>query len=152
VDEAIRRRLNLLPFTVTIPREQRDLNLTEKLKAEWPGILSWMIEGCMEWQRVGLTPPAAVRAATDAYFEEEDTFTQWLGEKTERDGNAYAFSGALFASWKVFAEAAGESAGSHKSFTSRMTAAGFETGRTRAGRKFDGIRLKEAASFTGDAW
>jgi putative DNA primase/helicase len=45
VDEAIRRRFHLVPFTVTIPEEQRDEHLTEKLKQEWQGILSWMTVG-----------------------------------------------------------------------------------------------------------
>jgi putative DNA primase/helicase len=51
VDQAIRRRFYLLPFVVTIPAEDRDLELAEKLKAEWPSILAWMIEGCLAWQR-----------------------------------------------------------------------------------------------------
>ena len=40
VDEAIRRRLHLVPFSVTIPPEERDLQFAEKLRAEWPGILA----------------------------------------------------------------------------------------------------------------
>src|SRR5262249_10483492 len=51
VDEAIRRRVKLIPFTVTIPEAERDPQLSEKLKAEWPGILRWMIDGCLMWQR-----------------------------------------------------------------------------------------------------
>ena len=35
VDEAIRRRFNLVPFTVTIPPAERDPGLAEKLKEEW---------------------------------------------------------------------------------------------------------------------
>ena len=46
VDEAMRRRFNLLPFTVTIPASERDAELGDKLRAEWPGILQWAIEGC----------------------------------------------------------------------------------------------------------
>src|SRR6266436_8900843 len=46
VDEAIRRCIDLIPFTVTIPADKRDKDLSEKLKAEWPGILQWAIEGC----------------------------------------------------------------------------------------------------------
>jgi putative DNA primase/helicase len=45
VDEAMRRRFHLIPFTVTIPEPDRDPPLAEKLKTEWPGILQWMIEG-----------------------------------------------------------------------------------------------------------
>jgi putative DNA primase/helicase len=72
VDEAIRRRFHLIPFTVTIPPDERDHELDGKLRAEWPGILAWMIEGCLEWQRVGLAPPKAVTTATAAYLAGED--------------------------------------------------------------------------------
>ena len=57
VDEAIRRRFYLIPFTVTIPTAERDPELLEKLKTERPGILHWMIEGCLRWQQHGLAPP-----------------------------------------------------------------------------------------------
>jgi putative DNA primase/helicase len=57
--------MNLIPFTVTIPKEERDENLREKLRKEWPGILQWMIDGCADWRdataaalnRMGLQPP-----------------------------------------------------------------------------------------------
>ena len=54
VDEAMRRRMLLVPFTVQIPPEERDPDLPAKLKAEWPAILRWAIDGCLEWQRIGL--------------------------------------------------------------------------------------------------
>jgi putative DNA primase/helicase len=57
VDEAIRRRFLLVPFTVQIPKHERDLNLTRKLEPEWPAILRWMIDGCLEWRRSGLMVP-----------------------------------------------------------------------------------------------
>ena len=61
VDEAMRRRLLLVPFTVQIPRGRTRPAPAEKLKAEWPAILRWCIEGCLEWQRIGLAPPGVVR-------------------------------------------------------------------------------------------
>src|SRR6185437_3735008 len=39
VDEAIRRRMHLIPFTVTIPPAERDETLPERLREEWPGIM-----------------------------------------------------------------------------------------------------------------
>ena len=75
VDEAIRRRFHLIPFTVTIPEEKRDPDLFEKLSKEWPGILDWMINGAMHWQESGLRPPEAVTAATKAYLEAEDALS-----------------------------------------------------------------------------
>src|SRR5262249_36928820 len=71
VDEAIRRRFHLVPFSVVIPPEQRDKSLGDRLRSEWPGILAWMIDGCIEWQRCGLAPPEAVTSATAAYLEAE---------------------------------------------------------------------------------
>ena len=72
VDEAIRRRVKLCPFTVTIPEAERDQELSAKLKAEWSGILRWMIDGCLMWQHDGLKPPKVVTAATESYVESQD--------------------------------------------------------------------------------
>ena len=63
VDEAMRRRLHLIPFTVTIPPDERDPDLAGKLKAEWGGILRWAIDGTLAWRRIGLA--TAIRAAGD---------------------------------------------------------------------------------------
>ena len=126
VDEAIRRRMNLVPFTVTIPRNERDETLSEKLKDEWPGILEWMIHGCLDWQELGLAPPEAVRQATDEYLETEDAMSAWIAECCETLGTHYATSGELFASWKAWAERAGEFAGSQKRLSQQLQARGFE--------------------------
>jgi putative DNA primase/helicase len=80
VDEAIRRRFIMVPFAVTIPVDERDPTLPKRLKAEWPGILQWMIDGCIAWQEQGLAPPAAVIDATLAYLEAQDAFGAWLDE------------------------------------------------------------------------
>jgi P4 family phage/plasmid primase-like protien len=122
VDEAIRRRFHLLPFTVTITKPDREL--PEKLRAEWPGILRWMIEGCLAWQRDGLTPPDVVRLATDAYLTSEDAVAQWLDEHCACDKSYAERSTALFSSWKSWAEIAGEFVGSQKRFAKPLKIAG----------------------------
>jgi putative DNA primase/helicase len=101
VDEAIRRRLHLIPFTVTIPDAERDQNLGEKLKAEWPGILAWAIEGCQLWQQRGLSPPEVVTAATGAYLDAEDAIACWLEEECILGPNRSESRKSLFASWKT---------------------------------------------------
>jgi putative DNA primase/helicase len=68
----------LVPFTVTIA--EPDKELPDKLRAEWPGILQWMIDGCRQWFETGLKPPDAVQAATEGYLGEEDTLAQWVEE------------------------------------------------------------------------
>ncbi len=87
VDEAIRGRMHLVDFAVTIPEAERDTELPEKLAAEYGGILAWALHGCMEWQRDGLRAPDSVRAATDRYLQGEDHVAQWLDECCEFGGS-----------------------------------------------------------------
>jgi putative DNA primase/helicase len=141
VDEAIRRRFHLIPFAVTIPPEERDSELTEKMKAEWPGILAWIIEGCLEWQSEGLAAPMAVTAATAEYLESEDTIVAWIEERCERDPNAWASSAALFASWTSWATKAGEALGSQKKFCQKLRDRHFHKHDVTAGRGFNGLRI-----------
>jgi putative DNA primase/helicase len=143
LDEAIRRRFNLVPFTVTIPPAERDPELCEKLKAEYPGILQWAIEGCLAWQRNGLNPPDVVRDATIEYFGEEDVLGRWISECCILNAQEKATSNALFTSWKEWAEKAGEFAGSQKNFSQSLeTRDGISRYRTEQARGYRGIRLK----------
>jgi putative DNA primase/helicase len=105
IDEAMRRRLLLVPFTVQIPPAERDPNLPRKLEGEHPAILRWCIDGCLEWQRVGLSPPEAVIEATEAYFADQDTVGQWIDDCTH-DAGLFAFTrlSALFTSWRSWCE------------------------------------------------
>jgi putative DNA primase/helicase len=145
VDEAIRRRLHLVPFTVTIPAAERDLTLRHKLRAEWPGILAWAIKHCLAWQIQGLQPPASVRDATDAYMAAEDAFTEWLEVRCVRVPNASGTAARLFADWKVWAEAAQEYVGSQKQFSQTLEEKGFRRMRDNHGaRAFLGIGLRAA--------
>jgi putative DNA primase/helicase len=142
VDEAIRRRFKLVPFTVTIPPGERDETLTERLKNEWPGILYWMVEGCHDWLERGLAPPEIVEAATAAYLEAEDAVTAWLEETCERDPDAWESSSALFACWRAYAEKAGEHPGTMKRLVQNLEARGFVPRRKMDGRGFEGLRIK----------
>ena len=146
VDEAIRRRFNLIPFTVTIPPAERDPDLAETLKAEWPGILAWMIEGCLVWQREGIAAPAAVTSATAAYLEAEDAVAAWLKERCEEPSDAVERSNALFASWKDWAEKAGEPVGSQKKLSQKLEDRGFKKSHDRHGSCFAGLRVRAVGS------
>ncbi len=86
VDEAMRARLHLVEFGVTIPESERDTEMPEKLKAEYGGILNWMIAGCVDWLEIGLCPPASVRSATSDYLAGEDMLAAWLNECTTPGG------------------------------------------------------------------
>jgi putative DNA primase/helicase len=136
VDEAIRRRLLLVPFTVQIPLAERDKNLPDELKPEWPAILRWMIDGCLEWQSIGLAPPKIVLDATEDYFAEQDTLQQWLEDCTE-DGGQFAFTrtAELFASWKVWCEAHNIKPSSEQALSVALVEKGFAKGRNSSGQR-----------------
>jgi putative DNA primase/helicase len=125
VDEAIRRRFHLIPFTVTIPPAERDEHLPDKLKSELPGILAWMIEGCLDWQETGLAPPEIVTADTAQYLEAEDAIAAWIEDCAGRDPNNFEKSTKLFTSWSEWAEKSGEHIGSQKRFCQNLEARGF---------------------------
>ena len=141
VDEAIRRRVNLLPFTVTIPEAERDKELTNKLQAEATGILAWMIAGCLEWQQIGLAPPEVVIEATDAYLKDEDTIKQWVDDVCIVGEDQWASTDVLFASWQDWAERHGEYVIPSKRFVQRLVALGFERHRPNQARGFRGLGL-----------
>jgi putative DNA primase/helicase len=143
VDEAIRRRFNLIPFSVTIPPEDRIENFGQRLKAEWPGILQWMINGCLEWQREGLNAPAAVTAATAAYLNAQDAISAWIEEKCDCRANAWEGRARLYESWSAWAASAGEHGGSRSRFFDAMEARGFHMTKRQGDRGFAGIGLKQ---------
>jgi putative DNA primase/helicase len=85
VDDAMRRRLNIIPFTNKPSTPDPDLE--SKLREEWPAILRWMIEGCLDWQQNGFLRPNVVSDATSSYFEDQDLLGQWLNECCEPRAN-----------------------------------------------------------------
>lgn len=79
-DHGIWRRLLLVPFLQRFDGELQDKQLPEKLKAERAGILAWAVRGCLEWQRIGLNPPASVTGATEDYRSSEDIFGRFMAD------------------------------------------------------------------------
>ena len=143
VDEAIRRRLFLVPFNVTIPEGERDKDLPNKLRQEWAAILGWAIEGCRMWQIEGLNAPAAVRNATGDYLSEEDALGRWQQEQCVLGPEYMSAASVLFEDWRRWCEANGEFAGSQKRFSQMLEARTNVTKeRTRSWRGFKGIALK----------
>jgi putative DNA primase/helicase len=150
VDEAMRRRMLLVPFLVQIPPEERDPDLPLKLKAEWPAILRWMMDGCMEWQQIGLAPPKIVTDATDEYFDDQDVIRQWLEDCTEDSGSfAFTKTSQLFGSWKQWCDSRNLHPGNAASLSDALVDRGFIRKKGAKGaRGFKALALK---AVTADA-
>ncbi len=147
VGEALRRRLHLVPFTVTIPVDKRDPTLAEKLFAERDGILGWMISGCAEWRRMGLIPPPAVADAAEDYFASEDHVGQWIDECCICGPQHRATSRELYAAWQSWSETGGYPAGSTKSLGEMLRARGFTDGKVKGARGWHGISLNRRSTI-----
>jgi putative DNA primase/helicase len=140
-------RLKIVPFIRTPGNP--DKNLEVKLRDEWPAILRWMIDGCLEWREDGLFQPEAVRVATADYFADQDLFGRWLEECCDIDqGNEYKHesSADLYKSYSTFVRDRGESPLTGKAWGGHMSKRHFIPGnsRSKGGRYYEGIRLSRS--------
>jgi putative DNA primase/helicase len=97
------RRVRLINFNRQFTGKDADPDLEKKLRAELPGILAWIVRGCLRWQRVGLKPPASVLNATEDYQHESDPLAEFLTERCIEDPNAEEGAGSLYQRYKEWA-------------------------------------------------
>lgn len=142
-DDAIFRRLHLVPFTVQIPPEQQDKHLPEKLKAEASGILRWALGGCLEWARDGLQSPACVVDATKEYRSEMDAVGTFIDEACELGKGLEIQASKLYEAYEDWASRSGFDAMTRTMFGKTVKKRGFKTKRgSRGHRVYLGINSK----------
>lgn len=141
VDEAIWRRIRLIPFLETIPEAERDPHLQDKLRAELPGILNWALDGCLAWQADGLNTPPAVAAATGEYRGEMDLIGAYLEDCCQQDPAARCRAAELYTAYVAHAKANGNDPAAAQTFGRRLAERGFKRVQSRAGRTWEGLRL-----------
>ncbi len=142
VDEAIRSRVVMVPFTVTIPPERRDTGLIDKLKAEGPQILRWCIEGVDMWLRRGLDVPEKVAAASAEYFDSEDTAGQFIEAEIERVVGGFERSAALHLRFTQWIERQGLGAWTQNTLIKELRGRGFTDAKSNGHRGLKGLRLR----------
>jgi putative DNA primase/helicase len=147
VDEGIWDRIRLIPFTVRIPDSEVDRYLKDKLLREAPGILNWMIEGCLAWQQRGLDTVDSVVAATREYRASQDSVGGFLAESCVMDAQSSIPVGELYAAYEEWAKASGEFTVSKRALTNRMRDRGFviEKMGPRNMMSIQGVRLPFAS-------
>lgn len=133
-DEGIWRRIRLIPFTQQISEAEKDPDLPEKLRKEYPAILAWMIEGANEWYHHGLTMPEAVKQATASYRTEMDKLAAFLNEKCVLKLDLKGQSSKVYEAYKNWCSENGERYLSHRKFTQALSERGIQS---RKGKKFN---------------
>ncbi|MGH8596260.1 MAG: phage/plasmid primase, P4 family [Gammaproteobacteria bacterium] len=147
-DDGIWRRIRLWPFTVKIPKADQDPELFDKLKVEGPGILRWIILGCLAWQRNGLKEPPEVLAATAEYRRESDTVGKFIGQYCTTGDGLTAGATALY---ERFCAVVGIRVLSQTKFGKRLAELGFTDDRDTISGKVirKGIGLLSTEQFEG---
>jgi putative DNA primase/helicase len=145
-DNGIWRRIKMIPFTVTIPPEQRDKKLTEKLIAENSGILNWLIKGYAMWAKEGLTDePAAITEANQEYRFDMDSVGTFVMECFSIDASMKwkLNNTILYNTYLKWCSKNNERAVSQKSLTIRMQEKGFKRCVSNSQRFWLGLVLRD---------
>lgn len=140
-DHGIWRRIRLIPFEFTIPPENRDKHLQDKLRAELPGILNWAIKGCQAWQKSGLDEPKLITDAVDSYREEMDLLGKWVAEDCVVGPQYEWKSRQAYGSYKAWAEGGGYRPMSESVF-SRELEITYKKSKRKDANYFEGIAVK----------
>lgn len=137
------RRVLLIPFEVTFSGPNIDLNLEAKLEAELPSILNWAIEGCLEYQQLGLNPPLTVTEATQKYRAENDIIAAFIENCCVLGEGFSSRAGELYEAFCCFCDVQGY----NKSQIMKMAMFGrrmrerFEKGKDRRGAIYRNIGM-----------
>ncbi|HXC67026.1 MAG TPA: phage/plasmid primase, P4 family, partial [Nitrospiraceae bacterium] len=144
-DDGIWRRIRLVHFPVQIASHLRDGHLKERLKSEDSGILTWAVEGCLEWQRDGLKTPDSISSDTQQYREDEDPLADFLSERTcDAQGQSISVSN-LYASYQSWASASGiRNQLTNRALGNKLRDRGWIQVRTTAYRSWSGKMLINA--------
>ena len=143
-DHAIWRRIRLIPFLYKIPEKRQDKDLADKLLNELPGILNWMIKGCLEWQQQGgLGKPKGIEMATKKYRAEMDLVGQFLEGVTTKSLTEEAPAKELYELYRVWCDQQGEKPMTNNAFATAMTERGVERGKDKRRRTtYLGLEIK----------
>ena len=134
-----------MPFTQPVAVSERDDALADKLRAEYPQILAWMIEGALAWQDAKLGRPEQVEKAVNEYMVSEDSLGAWLEDCAEVREAAKCLSSGAYASFKRWGATSGEFVPSQKRFVQMLKERGFDSVRTSTARYIRGLGLKPDA-------
>jgi putative DNA primase/helicase len=141
-DEGIWRRLHLVPFLTTIPKEERDPLFRQKmLMPELSGILNWALAGLGEYKRVGLDPPPSLLSATAEYRSDMDIVGLWIEEQCDLGRDFETATVTLYKDYEQWSNRQIGSAMASISFGRELASRGFEKIKVSGARGFRGLKL-----------
>jgi putative DNA primase/helicase len=140
-DNAIWRRIRLLPFDITIPKDKQNPRLDLELREELSGLLAWAVRGCLLWQHEGLGETEAVTKATEAYRDEMDNFSEFLDDCCVIGDNYQATVTEIYNRYETWCQSNGEQAQPAKWLRTQLVDRGIKAARDNSRRFWKGIGL-----------
>lgn len=137
-DEAIWRRFRIIPFNASFPESNRDKNLIDELKAEAPGILAWIVEGSLEWRKVGLGSCKQIDEAVMEYRGEQDTFAEFLQDHLRQKSGYFITNKEFMESYSEWAKLNGLPLRDQVSLSKELRKRGYQLGKNTRNQR--GIR------------
>ena len=143
-DAAMWRRMCLIPFSRVFTSDEQDPDLSDKLTAEYPGILHWMLQGlAMYREQAHLCPPQAVANATDAYRNEMDSVKRFIEMQAELNPTHRVAVSDLKAAYQFWCKDEGLKPLAASHFNNALEAAGCTQSKSGSTRMWKGISLRD---------
>jgi putative DNA primase/helicase len=146
-DAGIWRRIELIPFTVTIPPGQREKDLPDRLRSEYSGILNWMIRGCIDWRRIGLQAPVEVTRSLAEYRSDMDLVGQWIDEHCEIGAAESLRSRVGYSDFVHWLKSGGHRDITETRFALKLSERGYNKVKDRNGALYQGLGLRQRPQF-----
>lgn len=138
-DPATWRRIQVIPFDVTIPEADRDVMLSDRLRLVADEVLAWAVEGYFDYRDNGMQTPESVRAATTAYQVESDAVRRFVEQACITSSSAAARTSELYAGWQKWAQGEDVEPMSDKAFGKELDRLGYPARKTMHGAMRAGI-------------
>lgn len=140
-DQAVWRRILVVPFDVVIPEAERDEQLPERLKEKdvRSAVLAWAYQGFLDYQQRGLDAPEAVKVRTNEYQAESDPIGRFLRERTRPVIGAGVVATVLWEHWQVWCDEFGETTGTLTAFGRSMAARGVQKVKSHGQTMYKGL-------------
>jgi putative DNA primase/helicase len=152
-DEGIWRRVRLVPWAVSIPPDEQDGELGDRLKLAADAVLRFLVDGYARWRDGGLADPEQVTKATGQWRGESDALGRFIDQRCLTGPHYHVQSAALFAAWCAWCKAENEDAGTQTAFSLTLARLGYIKRVTNIGKVWDGLALaadEQPDGVTGD--
>jgi putative DNA primase/helicase len=140
-DDGIWRRLVLIPFRQQFSGQAKDPNLEHKLMEEQDGILGWMVDGAVKWQRDGLNLSPTIWSEGTSYRKDSDLLGQFLGEVCITDPNESVLQADLYRQYRAWTQVNGIGAIAKASFTRRLAERGYTEKKSNSKYFYRGLKI-----------